>query len=253
MFVEERKEKILSLLKNQSKVTVNELSELFKISKVIVRKDLQALENEGVITRTHGGAILKRQFISNIFLKDFEKKDFDDKLIIAEKIVNLLEDGDIIFLDDSTVTLIVASILQKSKLSLTIITNMLKIQNTLIDNENIKLISLGGEYDKRTDSFIGDLARENLKKFNFTKSFIGIGGINLNRMCLSTPNLTEGVFKKTALSLSSKTYIIAQTNKFFQDCIYNFTSLNESITLITDNKLPDDILKEISDSNLTIV
>ena len=118
MFVEERKQKILNILKQKEKVSVNELSDLFSISKVIIRKDLCQMEEENLLTRTHGGAILKRKIVDNIILKDIAKDDLEEKTLLAEKVVSLIQEGDIIFLDDSTITIIVAALLQTKKIKI---------------------------------------------------------------------------------------------------------------------------------------
>lgn len=253
MFVQERKEEIISILKSKEKVTVNELSKLFNISKVIIRKDLTSLEKDGYIIRTHGGAILKRKIIKNVVLKDIEKEDFNEKIEIAEKAVSLLKNDDIIFLDNSTINLIIASILQKNKLSLTVITNMLEIYNILLENKTIKLFSLGGEYDLRTNSFIGELSKENLKKFNPTKVFIGTGGINLDKKFLSTPNLEEGNFKNIALNVGNEKFIVSQSKKFYQDCMYNFASLSEEITIITDSNTSSNIMAKLHEIGVKVI
>lgn len=253
MFVEERKEKIISILKSKEKVSVNELSKLFNISKVIVRKDLTALENDGIITRTHGGAILKRKLVKSVILKDIEREDFEEKVEIAEKAVSLLKEDDVIFLDNSTINLVIASILQKNRFYLTVITNMLEIYNLLLENKNIKLISLGGEYDSRTNAFIGELAKENLKKFNPTKVFIGTGGINLDKKTLSTPNLEEGNFKNTALNIGNEKFILSQSKKFYQDCIYNFATLSEEITIITTKNISSTILLKLEELDIKVI
>ncbi|MGL5904602.1 MAG: DeoR family transcriptional regulator, partial [Cetobacterium sp.] len=97
MFVEERKQKILNILKQKEKVNVNELSEFFSVSKVIIRKDLCDLEDENLLTRTHGGAILKKQIIQNSILKNLSKIELDEKLQMAQKSLSVIGEGDIIF------------------------------------------------------------------------------------------------------------------------------------------------------------
>lgn len=253
MFVEERKEKILKILKEKNKVTVNELSDIFNISKVIIRKDLTQLENEGKITRTHGGAILKRKSVDKIILKDTFLDDIDEKKEMAQIIYDLIENNDIIFLDDSTTNVLVAQLLKDSNLSITVITAMFSIQQILIGSKNIKLISLGGVYNPDTDTFISEITRENLKKFNPTKVFIGVGGINPNKLLLNTQFIEEGKFKATALKIGIEKYIIAQNRKFYQDCIYNFATLNSNINIITSKKITPSLETIFQNKNIKII
>ena len=253
MFVEERKQSILNILKQKEKVSVNELSDLFSVSKVIIRKDLCQMEEENLLTRTHGGAILKRKIVDKIILKDIAKEDLEEKTALAEKVVSLIQDGDIIFLDDSTVTIIVAALLQKRKIKISVISNMLEIQKILSENKGIEIISLGGIYDARTDSFVGEMARENLELFNPNKVFIGIGGINVDKMQLSTCTIDEGKFKSTALKVGQESFIITQSKKFYQDSIFNFSKIKEGMTIITDHNISEDFEKKLIENNVKII
>ena len=253
MFVEERKQRILNILKQKEKVSVNELSSLFSVSKVIIRKDLCNMEEEDLLTRTHGGAIFKKKLVDKIVLKDIAKEELAEKTELAEKVVSVIKENDVIFLDDSTVTILVAALLQKKKMKLTVITNMLGIQKILSENKSIEVISLGGIYDSRTDSFIGEMARQNLERFNPNKVFIGTCGINVDRMQLSACTIDEGKFKNTALEIGKETYILAQNKKFFQDYLYNFSEIKNGMTIITDKNISHDIETKLLDSDVKIM
>ena len=253
MFVEERKQRILNILKQKEKVSVNELSSLFSVSKVIIRKDLCNMEEEDLLTRTHGGAIFKKKLVDKIVLKDIAKEELAEKTELAEKVVSVIKENDVIFLDDSTVTILVAALLQKKKMKLTVITNMLGIQKILSENKSIEVISLGGIYDSRTDSFIGEMARQNLERFNPNKVFIGTCGINVDRMQLSACTIDEGKFKNTALEIGKETYILAQNKKFFQDYLYNFSEIKNGVTIITDKNISHDIETKLLDSDVKIM
>ncbi|MGL4671201.1 MAG: DeoR/GlpR family DNA-binding transcription regulator [Cetobacterium sp.] len=253
MFVEERKQRILNILKQKEKVSVNELSSLFSVSKVIIRKDLCNMEEEDLLTRTHGGAIFKRKLIDKIVLKDIAKEELAEKTELAEKVVSVIKENDVIFLDDSTITILVAALLQKKKMKLTVITNMLGIQKILSENKSIEVISLGGIYDSRTDSFIGEMARQNLERFNPNKVFIGTCGINVDRMQLSACTIDEGKFKSTALKIGQESYILAQNKKFFQDSLYNFSSIVDKMTIITDKNISHEIESKLLHNNVKIM
>lgn len=253
MFVEERKQRILNILKQKEKVNVNELSDIFSVSKVIVRKDLCQMENDGLLTRTHGGAISNKKGADSDLLRNILREDLELKTDLAQKVISTLKEGDKIFLDDSNISLIVASILQKKKIKLAVISNRLEIQKILAENKEIEVISLGGVYNLKTDSFIGDIAIENLQRFNLNKVFIETGGINIEKMQLSTFSIADGKFKKTALKSGMEVFIIAHSNKFFQDSIYNFSTLKSGMNVITDLKICSDIEKILSEKNINII
>ncbi|MGL4988671.1 MAG: DeoR/GlpR family DNA-binding transcription regulator [Cetobacterium sp.] len=253
MFVEERKQKILNILKQKEKVNVNELSEFFSVSKVIIRKDLCDLEDENLLTRTHGGAILKKQIIQNSILKNLSKIELDEKLQMAQKSLSVIGEGDIIFLDNDDVNLITAELLSKKKINLTIISNSLEIQKIILKNKDINLVSIGGIYNSKTKTFVGDIARMNLEMFNTNKIFLGVDGINVDNLQISSSSIDYGVIKKSAIEMAASVYILASSQKFLQDSIFNFSKLNSNMTIITDDNLSTETKKILVEKNINIL
>ncbi|MGL4868498.1 MAG: DeoR/GlpR family DNA-binding transcription regulator [Cetobacterium sp.] len=253
MFVEERKQKILNILKQKEKVNVNELSEFFSVSKVIIRKDLCDLEDENLLTRTHGGAILKKQIIQNSILKNLSKIELDEKLQMAQKSLSVIGEGDIIFLDNDDVNLITAELLSKKKINLTIISNSLEIQKIILKNKDINLVSIGGIYNSKTKTFVGDIARMNLEMFNTSKIFLGVDGINVDNLQISSSSIDYGVIKKSAIEMAASVYILASSQKFLQDSIFNFSKLNNNMTIITDKNLSTETKKILVEKNINIL
>lgn len=253
MFVEERRQSILNILKQKEKVSVNNLSNIFSVSKVIIRKDLCQMEEENLLTRTHGGAILKRKIVDNTILKDIPKEDIEEKMILAGKIVSFIQDGDMIFLDNSTIAIIVATLLQKRKIKLSVITNMLEVQKLLSENKGVEIISLGGIYDAQTNSFTGEMSRENLEFFNPNKIFIEVDGVNIDKMQLSACTIEDGKFKNTALNVGQEKFIIAQSKKFYQDSIFNFSKIKHGMIFITDSNISEKFEKKLIENNINVV
>lgn len=250
MFVEERKQKILNILKQKEKISVNELSSIFSVSKVIIRKDLCQMEEEDILTRTHGGAILKKKIIDKNILKDIVKEELNEKIPLAEKVLSLIQEKDIIFLDNSVTNIILASFLQKKKIMLTVITNNLEIQKILSENKEIEIISLGGVYDLKSNSFIGDITKDNLKLFNPSKVFIEVGGINIEKMQMSVNTIDEGKLKKIALEVGKKCFILTSVKHFYQDSIFNFSKLENEISMLIDKNLPQEFENKLLENDI---
>ena len=97
MFMEERLEEILRILKKDGKVLVKDLSIKFNVTEGMIRKDLQKLEQEGLLKRTYGGAILERQTIHDDNIRPRLMKNLSEKDIIAKLALNEIKDGDFIF------------------------------------------------------------------------------------------------------------------------------------------------------------
>ena len=144
LFAEERQAQILKTLKAEHKVFVPALCELFDVSPVTIRNDLNYMQEKGLLKRTHGGAVLKSKIGYEENVAEKLSKNQRQKEKIAELAVSYVEDGDIIALDTGTTMLAFAKKLTEKK-NLTIVTNDLNIAAYFDSNkEDITVILLGG-------------------------------------------------------------------------------------------------------------
>ena len=244
MFMEERLNEILEIIKEEKKVLVKELSEKFNVSESMIRKDLQRLEKEGKVKRTYGGAILERESSydektnSRVFI------DLESKSYLGELVVDIIEDNDVIFLDISTTNHTIAMMLGATKKNLTIITNMNRIAMEFDRAPNVDVILIGGRYNKKLGGTVGSAAIEEIKKFKITKAFVGAGGINIEENFISNFNYDEAAVKKEILRCSKKRYIVANYEKLYKDGAYKFATLDDIDYIVTE-KEPEGNIKEI--------
>lgn len=243
MFLEERYEKIVECVDVSGRATVKELATKFKVTEDCIRKDLRVLESRGKLKRVHGGAILQR---GHYDLKRVEeRKDINilQKKKIASKAIDLINEGDVVFLDISTINLEIAKLLLSKNISITVITNMLEIALELRESLDIRIIIVGGEFNKQIEGTSGAEADRYIRKFTFDKSFIGACGVNLEGGYISTLDLEDGNTKKTIIECSTKSYLVMEDEKFNYDEFYKFANLNEITSIITESKiLEGDIL-----------
>ena len=136
MFAEERIQAILNILKKEGRVTVKELSSKFNVTEDCIRKDLKNIEKISSIRRIYGGAVLARETLENQDTKDRKEINIPTKKIIAEKAFNLIEDRETIFLDISTINILLAKLLAESNKKVTLVTNMLDILNVVTSKPN---------------------------------------------------------------------------------------------------------------------
>lgn len=237
MFLEERYEKIIEIIKVSGRVKVKDLSELFEVTQDCIRKDLKELESRGYLKRVYGGAIAQRDFNE---IKNVDKRkniNMEEKKDIALKAITLIDNGDIIFLDVSTNSLEIAKELNKINKEITVVTNMIEIVLELRSNKNTKVICIGGEFNKEIGAIVGSAADRYIRKFTFDKAFIGVGGINLETGYISTLNLEDGNTKKTIIECSNKRYLVMEKEKFNYDGLYKFANLDEVTGIITEDKI----------------
>lgn len=234
MFLEERYEKIIELLEKKGRVTVKELSQSFNVTEDCIRKDLRELENRGNLKRVYGGAMIQRNHSDIKPLDERKNINIDTKRNAALRAVDLIEEGDIIFLDVSTTNLEIAKILNKMDIKITVVSNMLEIILELRKNPTIRTISIGGEFNKEVGAIVGAAANRYISEFTFDKAFIGVCGVNMDTGNISTLDLEDGNTKKTIIKCSNKSYIVMENEKFNYDEFFKFASITDISSIITE-------------------
>lgn len=234
MFLEERYEKILENVNAEGRVTVKDLAKEFKVTEDCIRKDLRELENRQQLKRVYGGAIIQRSHNDIKPIDERKNINVGVKKKIAINAVNLIKDKDIIFLDTSTNNLEISKELNKSKKKVTVVTNMIEIVFELKNNSYIKLISVGGEFNKEVGAIVGAAANRYIKSFTYDKAFIGVCGINKETGNISTLDLEDGTTKKTIIECSNKSYLVMEKEKFNYDEFYKFANLEDIAGIVTE-------------------
>ena len=243
MLAEDRRAKILKFVNQHQSAKVNELSEKFEVSTSTVRRDLQKLEERGDIARTHGGAVSKEgvSFEPSYIEKEHEQET--EKRLIAEKAVELIEDGDTIILDAGTTTAALSEELDKFD-DLTVVTNGINIALELVDSSH-ELIIPGGNLKKRTLALVGPVAENYLEGLNADKAFIGANGIDLDAG-ITTPDLVEANVKKRMAEKAKEVIILADHSKFNTVTLVEVLNLEQVDKIITDDNLTETVYKEFS-------
>ena len=253
MFLEERQAKILELLTVNGKVLVKELAEMFNVTEDSIRKDLAALETEGKLRRTYGGAV---QIKEKFQIAEAQKRRIiavDAKRKIAAAAVKIISPNDLIFLDTSTISIAIAEILEKKNSPYKIITNMVDVLVMLARNPHINIIFAGGQINKSRDGFCDGLNLEFMEKFRPDISFIGVVGIDVEKNSLSSHDINSGIHKAKILNISKNSYIMAESGKFGVEANYTFATLKNVRGIITDTKPAAKIFKMLQEKNLEII
>ena len=256
MFLDERLEKILEILSKEKKVKVNDLAHKFKVSEVIIRKDLKRLEIEGKLRRTHGGAILLKELVHTIALEDRIINRTKQKEKIAEKIISHIKEKEVIFFDVSSINYMVAERLSKIDKSLKIITNMPSIAALFNKNSQIEIIIAGGDYHKEIGGIIGSEAINNISRYNADKAFIGCAGIDIDTGRVMNFDANDGNTKRKIMDISGQNFLVTESKKINETGSFNFSNLKEFTGIITEkNKVEysNDIRKKLSEDDTDLL
>jgi len=233
----QRREKILDLLKEDGSAKVVNLAKLFKVTEVTIRQDLEKLEAEGLVIKEHGGAFLKNAFDAARGLALMNQENLDKKALIAKKCMEYIEVGDTIILDSGSTTTEIAKNLIGFK-HLTVITNALNIAMMLGSEPGIELIVTGGEFKPPTLSLTGQKAADFFKGLNVQKLFLATAGISL-KSGLTYPSISDLVVKKAMIDAAETTYLVADSTKIGQSSLASLGALSLIDYVITDEGISE--------------
>ncbi|WP_113928822.1 DeoR/GlpR family DNA-binding transcription regulator [Bacillus sp. P14.5] len=229
-----RKSKIKELIIEKKSVTVAELNKMFNVTEETIRRDLKQLEDEGFLTRTYGGAYISDGVQNDVDVNLREFIHVEGKKKIAAKAQSYIKSGDSIFLDASTTSLVIASIL--TDLKLTVVTNSIKVVTTLMNNPNIKLVIIGGTLSSSTQSNLGRTAEINMEHYFFDSAFISCRSVS-RQHSITDSNEQQAVIRKIAAKHANKTFLIADYTKFDKTSFTRICSFEDVNTIIVDEKL----------------
>lgn len=231
MNIVDRWNRICALVAERDYVTVDELVELLDSSPATIRRDLNSMEDEGLIERFRGGAkSIQKSYVSAFSMDKRLNERQDVKMSICRKAAALVEDGDYIYIDASSTTYFLADYITAN--NIVVITNSVLLLPKLL-KKKINTYILGGSIEFESGSIIGEETLEKIKSMNFDKAFIGTYGIDLERG-FTTYGTEEGELKRNLITQSKQVYVMADHKKFGVSAFFTFGKL-EAATIITDS------------------
>jgi len=253
MLQDERRRKILEIVEEEGQVDVEWISKEFGVSGNTARRDLRALDKEGVLRRVHGGAVsnLGRSYEPPYPLR--KTKNFAAKQAIGHKAASMIQDGDSVALDVGSTTLEIAKAI-KDKHNLTIITASLPIANELTQNHSldndIRLILTGGIIRPRELSMTGNIAEKTYKQFHFDKAFIGVGGISVEE--ITEYNYEDALVKNPMIKNSKRKIVVADSGKMGRTTFSTIAPLSDIDEIITDSGASPEFIEELKKRNIKV-
>jgi len=251
VFVEERKRIILQLLEKNERISVQELCEHLGVSSSSIRNDLRQMDNEGLLERTHGGALLlpKTSYELNSIQK--EVKNNDEKIAIAKAAANLIENGDTIVLDTGTTTFELAKNL-KHKKNITVVVNDIEIARCLEEFEGVNVLLLGGIIRKNFHCTVGVSVINTLSELSVDKAFIATNGLSFKKG-LTTPEINQAEVKKAMIDIASTVMLLCDCSKIGKESFVQFAQLSAIDKLITDWNISKYDLDEFKKNKIEVI
>ena len=247
---ERRREQILAHLNAGVRASVGELSQALGVSEVTVRKDLDQLELQGLLTRVRGGAVVSGRGRLERFFATREQDRLEEKRRIAQAAVALISAGQQIFLDASTTALQVARLI-KGREGLVVVTNGLYTALELNFSADITTIVVGGTMRHRSSSLVGSFNYNSLQRMRFDVGFFGARGVT-SRDGLMESDIEEAQLKEQMVSASRVVVGIVDASKFGVTSFNAFALPSEIDRIITDESAPATVVNDLRSQGIKL-
>ncbi|GKS10757.1 putative HTH-type transcriptional regulator YulB [Paenibacillus chitinolyticus] len=249
MLVAERWQKILALVNERGSIRVTELSELCGVTEETIRRDLDKLESEGRLMRSHGGAVRVGESQPEIPFKERETVHADLKRSIAREAVKHIRENDRIILDASTTAWYMAQILPDEPL--TVLTNSIQVAMELSSKEKIQVVSTGGRLLPQSLSYAGPLAERSLDTYHVDKAFLSCKGVHTARGISESSEL-QALVKAKMVAISDEVFLLADHSKFGQQSFAHVASWERIGHVITDSSTSADSLEALREKGVKV-
>lgn len=247
MFAVERHNKIRSILMEYKHINVIALSKMLGVTEATIRKDLELLNREGFLRRTHGGAVLEEAANISLsmpgqFMLSLQNVNVEAKRQIACICLRLINSKDFIFLDNGDISSYIADEIAMSEdiSNLMVVTNNLYVTARLSEVKNVTVFCLGGQLSSfdGTPGFFSATALQQLNTLFVSKAFIEVDAVSiLNGYMVSRRESYDLITK--AMERANESYVVADYSKFDGISMYPLCSLKNITRVITNQNIPD--------------
>jgi len=242
-FPHERRQAILRILEEEGRVSVADLSRRFALSEVTIRKDLAWLEAQGLLIRTHGGALPADRNPAELAFEVRERLNREEKLRIGQAAASLVQDGDSIALDASTTAMYLARFLRDRR-ELTVVTNGIRVAMEFAGRPGITVLMPGGTLRWEAFSLVGAWGEDILRRVHIEKAFVGAKGLTLEEG-LTDVNPEEVRLKHAIVEAAKEVIAIVDHTKWGRVAFATFCPLDRVRLVITDNQAPPDMVEAV--------
>ncbi|MHB1154751.1 MAG: DeoR/GlpR family DNA-binding transcription regulator [Eubacteriales bacterium] len=248
---EQRREKILELLGEKGEVRVSSLSDLFGISEVTVRGDLEYLSLQGLLSRIHGGAVSSSKLYHEMDLKERLSANETEKKVIAERVASMIHDNESIMLNSGTTITYVLRAL-RGRHNLTLVTNSLPIATEASAYKSFNVILLGGLINSKYLFTYGDDALRQLSCYHADKLVLSVDGIDRDcGLTLYYANETE--ISRRMIAQSASVIVAADYSKIGRVAFADIAPVTRADCIVTNASASAEYITSLRDAGVTVV
>lgn len=247
----QRREKIQEYLAVHQIARSADLCDLLETSEATIRRDLEWLEQKGIIERTHGGAMLSQRMIYEQEYQQRAQHHPEEKRRIGELAASLIEDGDIVFINSgTTATQVLQHIRRDSRI--TVFTNNVSAVMDLGD-PGFHYYMTGGEFQSRSNSLAGRFALDNLGLVYANKTILGVDGISLKHGCTVPTNAEAEVVRRMIDRTKGQVIITADHSKWGVVSNFEVANIDEIDTLVTDAGFGEPAIRDLAEHSVAVL
>ncbi len=243
-----REEEIIAIVSKNKKIEVNELADQLEVSRVTIRKDLDKLEERGILHRQHGFAVLNSQDDINYRLAI----NYDLKRKIAKEAAKLVKDGETVMIESGSTCTLLAEELAYRKNDVTIITNSNFIASYIRKAEAVKVLLIGGEYQKDSQVNVGPLVKKVISEFHVDKLFVGIDGFDEKRGFTGS-DVTRSDTANTLMNSANNTIVLTDSSKFLQVGVVSEFAFDRISMVYTDKRIEKEKIKFLEKQEIKVM
>ncbi len=236
MLAAERRSRIAECLKAEGRVLVSQLSSQFAVSEETIRRDLERLEQDGVASRTYGGAILRSEERTAPPFAIRKNTNPEGKLAIARRLAAMLQDGDTVMVDESSTAAYAVRAMHPLK-NITLITNSLEILREMNEQKSWHILSTGGTLKPELLALAGPHALRAIASFHVDWTILSCRGIN-TRLGMADSDEDIVQVKQAMMAAADRTILLADHRKFDRNGFVALGALSLVDRLITDLRPP---------------
>ncbi len=248
--VSERRNKIIELVADEGRVSVNKLSRLFGVSSVAIRQDLTELDRQGMLTRVHGGAVTSYKSYYDMSLVQRSNTNAREKKEIAVKINEMINDKDTLIMNAGTTPIFVMREIKDKRV--TIITNSISLALEGAKNPNLKIILLGGDVDPEYQFTYGTSVIKALEQYKADMLILSIDGIDASHG-ISTFYHQEAEICRYMIDAAKRTIVAADYSKLNRVAFTKIDNLSKIDALVTSRAADQNLLKKLRAKGIEVI
>ena len=245
----ERVGAILEHLSEHGSVSVADLAAELAVSPATIRRDLELLDDQRLLTRTHGGAVAQG-VLYELPLRYKTARHQEEKRRIAAEAASRVADGEAVGLTGGTTTTEVARVLVERQ-RLTVVTNALNIASELAIRPNLKLVVSGGWARSESYELVGPIAEQSLAGLNLDTVFLGVDGISFEAG-LMTHHEVEAHTNLALMERARRSVVVADSSKIGRTAFARICAIERVHELITDGAADDGAVAAIRDAGVAV-